>query len=69
MHGVCSVYVDRTHLTCYLCREGRVVLRAVLHEQFFDRCVLAKRWRDEHHITGARAMQILVLDPGERMPR
>ena len=45
------------------------MLRAVLHEQFFNRCVLAKRWRDEHHLAGARAMQILVLDPGERMPR
>jgi uncharacterized protein DUF4262 len=49
--------------------EGRVVLRAVLRKEFFDRCGLAKRWRDEHHIAGARAMQILVLDPGEPMPR
>jgi hypothetical protein len=49
--------------------EGRVVLRAVLHEQFYDRCTLAKRWRDEHRIAGARAMQILVLDPGEQLPR
>jgi hypothetical protein len=49
--------------------DGRVVLRAVLHGQFFDKCTLAKRWRDEHHIRDARAMQILVLDPGERMPR
>lgn len=49
--------------------DGRVVLRAVLRSEFFDRCALAKRWRDEHHIAGARAMQILVLDPGEPMPR
>ena len=49
--------------------DGRVVLRAVLRKQFFDRCLLAKRWRDEHHLADARAMQILVLDPGEAMPR
>jgi hypothetical protein len=49
--------------------DGRVVLRAVLRKQFFDRCTLAKRWSDEHHIAGARAMQILVLDPREPMPR
>jgi hypothetical protein len=49
--------------------DGRVVLRAVLRNEFFDKCALAKRWRDEHHIAGARAMQILVLDPGEPMPR
>ena len=49
--------------------DGRVVLRAVLRKQFFDRCALAKRWRDEHHIADARAMQILVLDPGEPIPR
>ncbi len=49
--------------------EGRVVLRSVIRTQFFDRCPLAKRWRDEHHIADARAMQILVLDPGETMPR
>jgi Domain of unknown function (DUF4262) len=49
--------------------DGRVVLRAVLRNEFFDRCALAKRWRDEHHIASARAMQILVLDPGEPMPR
>lgn len=49
--------------------DGRVVLRAVLRKQFFDRCTLAKRWRDEHHVAGARAMQILVLDPGEPIPR
>jgi hypothetical protein len=49
--------------------DGRVVLRAVLRKEFFDRCALAKRWRDEHRIADARAMQILVLDPGERMPR
>ena len=30
---------------------------------------MTKRWRDEHHIAGARAMQILVLDPGEPLPR
>lgn len=49
--------------------DGRVVLRAVLRNEFFDRCILAKRWRDEHHIAGARAMQILVLDPNEPLPR
>ncbi len=49
--------------------EGRVVLRAVLHKQFYDRCAFAKRWRDEHHIADARAMQILVLDPNEPLPR
>jgi hypothetical protein len=49
--------------------DGRVVLRAVLRSEFYDRCALAKRWRDEHRITDARAMQILVLDPGEPMPR
>ena len=49
--------------------DGRVVLRAVLRNQFFDKCTLAKRWRDEHHIAGARAMQILVLDLGEPLPR
>jgi uncharacterized protein DUF4262 len=49
--------------------DGRVVLRAVLRKEFFDRCTLAKRWRDEHRIADARAMQILVLAPGERMPR
>ena len=49
--------------------DGRVVLRAVLRKEFFDRCTLAKRWRDEHHIRDARAMQILVLDPREPMPR
>ncbi len=49
--------------------DGRVVLRAVLRKDFYERCVLAKRWRDEHHIADARAMQILVLTPGEPMPR
>jgi hypothetical protein len=49
--------------------EGRVVLRAVLRKEFFERCALARRWRDEHHIVDARAMQILVLDPREPMPR
>ena len=49
--------------------EGRVVLRAVLRNEFFDRCTFAKRWRDEHHVADARAMQILVLDPGEPLPR
>jgi|GEM_PF-5498740 len=49
--------------------DGRVVLRAVLRKEFFDRCALAKRWRDEHHVADARAMQILVLDPGEPLPR
>jgi hypothetical protein len=49
--------------------DGRVVLRAVIRKEFFDRCILAKRWRDEHRIADARAMQILVLDPGEAMPR
>ncbi len=49
--------------------EGRVVLRAVLRNEFFDRCVFAKRWRDDHHIGAARAMQIVVLEPGEAMPR
>jgi uncharacterized protein DUF4262 len=49
--------------------EGRVVLRAVIRKEFFDRCPFAMRWRDEHHVAGARAMQIVVLDPGEPMPR
>jgi hypothetical protein len=49
--------------------DGRVVLRAVLRKQFFERCTLARRWRDEHRIADARAMQILVLDRGEPMPR
>jgi hypothetical protein len=49
--------------------DGRVVLRAVLRKQFFERCALARRWRDEHHIADARAMQILVLAPGEPIPR
>jgi uncharacterized protein DUF4262 len=49
--------------------DGRVVLRAVIRKEFFDRCTLAKRWRDEHRIADAHAMQILVLDPGEAMPR
>ena len=49
--------------------DGRVVLRAVLRNQFFERCALARRWRDEHHIADARAMQILVLAPGEPIPR
>ena len=48
--------------------EGRVVLRAVRRNQFYDLCAFAKRWRDEHHVADARAMQIVVLDPGERMP-
>jgi len=45
------------------------VLRAVLRKEFFERCTLAGRWRDEHHLAGARAMQILVLAPGEPVPR
>jgi len=49
--------------------DGRVVLRAVLRKEFFARCALARRWRDEHHIADARAMQILVLAPGEPIPR
>ena len=49
--------------------DGRVVLRAVLRKQFFERCPLARRWRDEHYIADARAMQILVLAPGEPLPR
>ncbi len=49
--------------------DGRVVLRAVLRREFFERCALAGRWRDEHHIADARAMQILVLAPGEPIPR
>ncbi len=49
--------------------DGRVVLRAVLRKQFFGRCALAKRWRDEHHVADARAMQILVLAAGEPIPR
>ena len=49
--------------------EGRVALRAVIRKEFFDRCPFAKRWRDEHHVADARAMQIVVLDPGETMPR
>ncbi len=49
--------------------DGRVVLRAVLRKEFFERCALARRWRDEHHIADARAMQILVLAPGEPIPR
>ncbi len=49
--------------------DGRVVLRAVLRKQFFERCALARRWRDEHRIADARAMQILVLAPGEPIPR
>ena len=49
--------------------DGRVVLRAVLRKQFFERCALARRWRDEHRVADARAMQILVLAPGEPIPR
>ena len=49
--------------------DGRVILRAVLRRQFFARCALARRWRDEHRIADARAMQILVLTPGEPIPR
>ncbi|MDQ6942493.1 MAG: DUF4262 domain-containing protein [Candidatus Eremiobacteraeota bacterium] len=49
--------------------EGRVVLRAVVRNQFFTLCTFAKRWRDEHHIAGARAMQLVVLGPNEAMPR
>ena len=49
--------------------DGRVILRAVLRKQFFERCALARRWRDEHHVADARAMQILVLAPGEPIPR
>jgi len=49
--------------------DGRVVVRAVLRNEFYDRCSLAKHWRDQHHIAGARAMQILVLDPNEPLPR
>jgi len=49
--------------------EGRVVVRAVLRKQFFDRCNLARRWRDEHRLGDASAMQILVLDPGESPAR
>ncbi|MDP9105626.1 MAG: DUF4262 domain-containing protein [Candidatus Eremiobacteraeota bacterium] len=49
--------------------DGRVVLRAVLRKEFFERCALARRWRDEHHIKNARAMQIVVLAPGEPIPR
>ena len=49
--------------------DGRVVLRAVLRKEFFERCALARRWRDEHRIADARAMQILVLAPGEPIPR
>ena len=49
--------------------EGRVVLRAVVRKQFFDLCTFAKRWRDDHHVVGARAMQLVVLGPNEAMPR
>jgi hypothetical protein len=49
--------------------DGRVVLRAVLRKEFFQRCAFAGRWRDEHHLADARAMQILVLAPGEPIPR
>ena len=49
--------------------EGRVVLRGIFPNEFFDRCIFAKIWRDEHHIASARGMQLIVLDPGEAMPR
>ena len=45
--------------------EGRVVLRAVLRNEFYDRCTLAKRWRDEHHVRRCARN----ADPGARPRR
>jgi hypothetical protein len=46
----------------------KVRLRRIYPDEFFDKCVFAKMWRDRHGVTDATGMQIVFADEKGRFP-
>lgn len=42
--------------------NNRVQLRSIYRDEFFEQCIFAQVWRDEHRIADATGMQIVLAN-------